>query len=365
MRKLVKTLRDTTLALLCVMLLIACESKQATEVDVEVGKASVVLMTFNVENLFDNQDDPGKDDKAYLALAAKQTDAHKAECAEITVDRWRDQCLNWDWHDEIIEKKLQVIARTILQIGNGRGPDVLALQEIENVAILERLRIEYLGAADYGPSVLLEGDDSRGVDVAFLSRLELVNEPVLHRIRFADFDESRVADTRGILQADFRLPDGSTLTGFAVHFPAPYHPTEMREAAYEHLNRLRANLPADRSVFAAGDFNTTSTEDAEKDMLGRFARPHWTVVHELGCADCLGTQYYAAADNWSFLDMILWSTGDTRGKKTTWNIRANSVEIANKVDQQVRQDGTPARFQLPDGSGVSDHWPLIVSLESK
>ena len=45
------------------------------------------------------------------------------------------------------------------------------------------------------------------------------------------------------LEADFAMPDGSVLTGYSVHFPAPFHPTAMRESAYEHLNALRNALP--------------------------------------------------------------------------------------------------------------------------
>jgi hypothetical protein len=64
------------------------------------GDASLTIMTFNVENLFDNVDDPGKEDRTYLALADKQSAEHKAACSEIEVDRWREQCLDWDWSDD-------------------------------------------------------------------------------------------------------------------------------------------------------------------------------------------------------------------------------------------------------------------------
>ena len=237
------------------------------------GKARVTIMTFNVENLFDNVDDPGKDDRTYLALADKQTPEHRAACAGIEVDRWREQCLDWDWSDAVIEKKLAVVAGVILQVGDGRGPDIIALQEVENLGILERLRTEYLADAGYAPGILIEGDDRRGIDVAFLTRLELAEPARLHRIDFTGAGEDRVYDTRGILEATFVRPDGTLLTGYSVHFPAPFHPTEMREAAYRALNALRAQLPSDRDAFAAGDFNTTSVEDRQKDMLGRFARP--------------------------------------------------------------------------------------------
>jgi hypothetical protein len=326
---------------------------------------SLTIMTFNVENLFDSVDDPGKEDHTYLALTDKQSDEHKAACAEIEVVRWREQCLDWDWSDSIIEQKLSVVADVILQADNGRGPDIIALQEIENIGILERLRTEYLAAADYGPGILIEGDDLRGVDVAFLTRLELAGSPVLHRTDFSSAGKDRVYDTRGILEATFVRPDGTLLTGYSVHFPAPFHPTEMREAAYRHLNALRVALPPDRDAFAAGDFNTTSSEDRKKDMLGRFARPSWTVTHEVGCEGCKGTYYYAPRGDWSFLDMILWSPAADRGENATWELRVDSVRIANDAPGQVRPNGTPWRFEMPAGAGVSDHWPVVVSIESK
>jgi len=328
---------------------------------------AVTIMTFNVENLFDTGDDPGKDDRTYLPLEAKQTAEHKAACARVEVPTWRDQCLTWDWNEEILDRKMSVVAAAILQVNDGAGPDILALQEVENVSVLERLRTEYLTDAGYRPAILIEGDDNRGIDVAFLAKLELSGEPKLHRIPFDSAEPERVADTRGILEATFILPDDSLLTGYAVHFPAPYHPTSMRVAAYRFLAELRASLPADRPAFAAGDFNTTSEEDRKQSMLDRFARPHWTVVHEESCRDregsCRGTSYYPRDNTWSFLDMILWAPTQDRGARATWRLREYSVRIANETEEQVSNDGTPSRFALPSGRGVSDHWPLHFTIE--
>jgi endonuclease/exonuclease/phosphatase family metal-dependent hydrolase len=341
------------------VLLVACAPTPAP-----VDVPPVTIMTFNVENLFDTEDDPGKDDRTFLPLAAKQTDEHIAACNSIEVPHWRDQCLNWDWNDELLERKLSVVAETILQVDDGRGPDIVALQEIENLAILERLRKDYLGAANYRPGILIDGSDERGIDVAFLSRLPLDGEPKLHPIPFDGVPQERIDDTRGILEATFRLPDGSLLTGYAVHFPAPFHPTDMRVAAYRFLNELESALPDDRATFAAGDFNTTSAENRARAMLQRLARPHWTVVHEY-CESCPGSSYYARDDSWSFLDMILWAPAENRGAQATWQIRENSVRLANNTAAQVEDDGTPARFEMPGGTGVSDHWPLVVTLEIK
>ena len=345
--------------------LIGCQPKTLADAGSVAKDNSVTIMSFNVENLFDNNDDPKKIDNTFLALDDKQSDQHKTECGEIPVDRWRDQCLYWDWNDEIIDKKLRVIAAAILQVDDGRGPDIIALQEVENIAILERLRKDYLGVANYRPAILIEGHDARGIDVAFLSRLPLADQAQLHPFPKEGLDEKRYGDTRGILEATFLIPDGSLLTGFSVHFPAPFHPTEMRVTAYEQLNELKSRLPADRAVFAAGDFNTTSREDSEKNMLQRFARPLWTVVHDAGCVDCRGTQYYARDDSWSYLDMILWSPAKKSGEKATWSIRAGSFAIANGSPDQITADGGPARFEMPGGAGTSDHWPVVFTLELK
>ena len=344
--------------LISTLLLSACNGEDTR------GAYSVTIMTFNVENLFDASDDPGKDDRDYLPIALKQTDAHRAACAGLRFESWRNRCLTIDWNESIVDRKLKVIAKAILQVGDGRGPDLVALQEVENLDILERLRIGHLQGAGYLPGILIEGNDSRGIDLAFLSRLPLAGEPRLHDIVFDESLADRVGDTRGILQADFELPDGSVLTAFAVHFPAPYHPTEMRVAAYDTLNGLQAALPEDRVIIAAGDFNTTSAEDAEKSMLDRFARPHWMLSNDY-CEGCRGTSYYAPDDSWSFLDMILVRPGKERGAHATWDLRESSVRIANASGDQQREDGTPRRFQLPAGTGVSDHWPVVLALELK
>ena len=326
----------------------------------EPAVEAVTVMSFNVQNLFDNIDDPGKDDKAYLPLTAKQTESHIAACNKIEVDSWRDECLNLDWSDAAIDHKLDVLAATIRQVNHGAGADIIAMQEVENVSILDRLRSEKLADLGYQPAILVEGTDNRGIDVAILSKLPLASEPQLHPLTLPDFPE-REGDTRGVLQATFTLPDESLLTAFSVHFPAPFHPTGMRIAAYKHLASLLKALPDDHHAFAAGDFNTTSKEDTREGLLDSYARPHWTLAHDVGCKDCDGSYYYHADSSWSFLDMIFFSPA--RGAKTTAQIRGDSVRIVNDYPAQVSETGTPERFRSNFGTGVSDHWPMLATIE--
>lgn len=316
--------------------------------------APISIMTFNVENLFDATHDAGKNDETYLPTAEKKNSAHIEKCKKISVRRWRDQCLYWDWSESVVDQKLRAISDAIKQVSDGQGPDIIALQEVENLSILERLRTDYLKDMSYQPAVLLEGKDKRGIDVAFLSKLPVTGAK-LHPITFPKALKKRAGDTRPILEATFELPNGESLTGFSVHFPAPYHPTEMREVAYTKLNNIVASLPENQAVFAAGDFNTTREEDNQKGMLNRWVRPTWQVAHDL-CKACPGTSYYPPKDDWSFLDMVLWR--ETPGWKMTGSF------LANQTPEQMLPNGTPKRFQLPEASGLSDHWPLVMIVEA-
>ncbi|MDC1478328.1 endonuclease/exonuclease/phosphatase family protein [Pseudomonadales bacterium] len=318
---------------------------------------SLTIMAFNVENLFDATHDPGKSDETYLPASEKKSRSHIDKCNKVKVKRWREQCLNWDWNEEIVGTKLKVIGDAIKQVNDGQGPDIIALQEVENIGILERLRTEQLASLGYQTSVLLEGKDSRGIDVAFLSKLKVL-DAAHHEIVFSASVRDRVGDTRPILSATFELPNGERITGYSVHFPAPYHPTVMRESAFQTLNKLLGDIPAGQAAFAAGDFNTTSEEDMKKDVLARWVRPYWQIAHDL-CEGCKGTSYYSPADNWSFLDMVLWRSGPE------WTM--TKTFLANDTPDQVttyfKPDGTPNRFHLPDATGVSDHWPLVLKVK--
>ena len=136
----------------------------------------------------------------------------------------------------------------------------------------------------------------------------------------------------------------------------------MREAAYRHLNALKAALPDDRPAFAAGDFNTTSVEDTEKNMLGRFVRNEWSIAHEVGCTGCLGTSYYQPRDDWSFLDMVIWSDG------SGWRLDADSVAIPRDAPEQSREIKpgilAPKRFSIDSMGGISDHYPVYVTIRA-
>ena len=157
------------------------------------------VMTLNVDNLFDTKDDKNKDDKAYLPIELKQSEAHKKSCNRIRVNSWKNECLYLDWNEETKNAKLRNIANSIISYGKN-GPDIIALQEVENNNILSQL-LDLLKPYGYIDSVLIEGEDYRGIDTALITKFNIIDSK-LHYIKFSgEFegkDRSRTrTNTRG------------------------------------------------------------------------------------------------------------------------------------------------------------------------
>ena len=310
---------------------------------------SFSVMAFNVENMFDNLDDPNKEDETYLPVSMKTSQTHIKNCNKLRYQRWRDDCLEMDWNDEVIDYKLNATVEVILSYGM-HGPDIIGFQEIENIKILERL-FKLLEPHGYKYYALVEGNDKRGIDNAFISKYEILSTK-LHQIKFTGGTKDQIGDTRPILEGIFKL-DGHDISIFNVHFPAPYNPRFMRQDAFNTLNEL--SNKNSRINIALGDFNVTSAEDAEANLYGKF-NSDWYVSHLDQCKQCLGTNYYFQEDRWSFLDAIMLK------KNRNSKFIENSVAVI-KADIHTRDNGSPLRFNAKGLYGVSDHFPVVAEIK--
>ena len=193
---------------------------------------SFSVMSFNVENLFDTQDDFKKDDKAFLPLSKKQLNKHKQSCKRIRVQVWKNECLYLDWNETVKDAKLINILNLIIAYEDS-GPDVIVFQEIENNNVLQQLfnLLEPYGYSDYK---LLEGNDYRGIDNAVISKYP-IKDSRLHYIKFSG--EFSNKDSRPILDVLIDI-NGTNVRFYGVHFPAPYLNFQMRESAFIALNQL-------------------------------------------------------------------------------------------------------------------------------
>ena len=310
---------------------------------------SFSVMAFNVENMFDNLDDPNKEDETYLPVSMKTSQTHIKNCNKLRYQRWRDDCLEMDWNDEVIDYKLNATVEVILSYGM-HGPDIIGFQEIENIKILERL-FKLLEPHGYKYYALVEGNDKRGIDNAFISKYEILSTE-LHQIKFTGGTKDQIGDTRPILEGIFKLDDHD-ISIFNVHFPAPYNPRFMRQDAFNTLNEL--SNKNSRINIALGDFNVTSAEDAEANLYGKF-NSDWYISHLDQCKQCLGTNYYFQEDRWSFLDAVMLK------KNRNSKFIENSVAVI-KADIHTRDNGSPLRFNAKGLYGVSDHFPVVAEIK--
>ncbi len=183
----------------------------------------VKVATWNLENFFDGWDDPYRAD-------------------EITEPAF------------VNERRRQRLADGIRML----DADVLCLQEIENRFALEEFVRAYLPDSGY-ETVLVEGNDGRGIDVALLSRLPVESVTSHRHRRFPDADGQEQRFQRDLLRVRIGAPLHAEV--FVVHLKSQAGDDEadrIRVAeAREAVGILRAEFARDTRwrALVAGDFN--------------------------------------------------------------------------------------------------------------
>jgi endonuclease/exonuclease/phosphatase family metal-dependent hydrolase len=109
---------------------------------------SIRIATFNCENLFARY-------------------KFKSNFDPTSADRFTINDVAFDVYDET-EK--QITAQAIGEV----SADVIALQEVENLPLLDRFNSRYLASMKYKHRILVDSHDPRGIDVALLSRHPIV-----------------------------------------------------------------------------------------------------------------------------------------------------------------------------------------------
>ncbi|MBE8221697.1 MAG: endonuclease/exonuclease/phosphatase family protein [Bdellovibrionales bacterium] len=338
----------------CFFILTSCTHSEQWEQKQEANTVSI--MAYNVENLFDTLHDKGTRDFSYLPKKDKHL--FVKECNKINNSYYRRTCLNLDWNKNILSKKINNLATAILQVNKGMGPDILILSEVENLRVLQQLN-KKLKKAKYAITHI-EGFDTRGIDVAFFSRLKKIGKSKLHRINFKARnlkDKKGMSRSRGILESVFALPDGNLINIFGVHFPSPGNPAYWRRQAIASLNTLANRLPKNRLAIAGGDFNIPKKEDNKNHFYEKHLGSVWRVSHLIGCSSCKGTHTYKG--HWSFLDALL----IRKINKKSWSFKKNSVGTPNKTRVQFNNFSQPARFDAKSGYGTSDHFPIYLQIK--
>lgn len=301
---------------------------------------------WNVENLFDERDDgrTGPGDKTY------------------------DKRFSDD--PELVNKKLSHLVKVLTTMNDGRGPDILALAEVEGEHITQRLK-EALNrkignrAMPYQHIAYKNPKGGRHIATVVISRIPILS------------NRSRILKSRyRILEAHLD-GGGHPLVVVASHWSSRLSDrtgetrAKYAKAIYGRFNAIyKKNDKVDFLV--CGDFNDNPTdasvvqhlhavpnredalqlENGQPRMLNLFA--------DLHDEKSKGTLYYRG---WHLYDQITVSPGllDTRG----WTCVPETAEIIQPKFMQNR-NGKPRSFYPPTktkGYGYSDHFPVAVRLK--
>lgn len=299
-----------------------------------------LLCTWNVENLFDDTDDPHNHDE------------------------------DEDWfarHPEMVQEKVRLLADTLVQQNGGKGPDILAIVEVENRRAVDLLREALNGRvpSEWRYEGVIHHDNVTG---------RRIEPAVLTRLKVRD-DLTRTFGIRRILEGHVEA-EGASLAILVSHWTSRIRGDSegkregYAETLYERVLELTRDDPA-ADILLCGDFNDEPDDPSLRDHLHTTGDP--TQVQAGGAPLRLldlteqlepesdGT--YFQAGRWEILDHIVVSPGllDLAG----WSVLPDSIRTENPAELRFGRDRRPWRFGSPKNSnprGPSDHFALTVRL---
>lgn len=308
---------------------------------------------WNVENLFDNVDDPYEGDDEFTAASDKR------------------------WTDKRVDAKFVGLSRVLASMNDGQGPDLLGLAEVEHRSVLETWVQNYLQKFGYGIAYH-ESPDLRSIDLAVLYRKSIF-EHIATRGHAIDLGSGN-RPTRDVTVYSL-VSDGDTLDCVLVHWPSRYGGKEQSEpkritaakvtsGAIDSLYRIRRN----DDVILMGDFNDTpgdvsitrylhardvppSAVDGDKPYLFNTMMQ----VHE---NPAMGSYYYRG--DWNTLDQILLTSGlFNQTGFGTGNPVGDVFVLPFMREQEGRYKDAPYRTYVGPRylGGISDHFPVFIQLE--
>jgi endonuclease/exonuclease/phosphatase family metal-dependent hydrolase len=291
----------------------------------------VSITTFNANNLFLRYDFqrsyPGGE---YNALA-------RISGAEERLGYLPGLSYAGDGRFEVWDDLRRRLAAQALREPNDRLPDILVLQEVENIHALRVFNADYLDG-HYRYALLVDGYDPRNIDVGVLSRF-----PVVHaRSHVDDLDShGRRVFSRDCLEITLRIDSSTRITLFVNHLKSKWvrkvrgetdaeleerkklaHRTRKAQAwAVRRIVRRRFRANDDRALYAViGDFNDTPKSPWLSPLTHGSAKL-WDVVRRHRPEDDCWTYYWRRKRRVTQVDAILGSRG-----------------FANAVDTAVARD---------------------------
>lgn len=314
------------------------------------AKRNMTIAFYNVENLFDLEDAPGKADEEFTPEGEK------------------------NWNKERYEQKLEDIARVISALNEGDLPEIVGLSEVENEQVLTDLTRTGLLADGKYKVIHHESPDFRGIDCALIYRpaeFKVLDHKAIP-VRFEDDPDYK---TRDILYVKGRTRNWEQFHIFVNHWPSRIGGVEQTSPKREKIAAiLKSKIDSVMQkkprahILVMGDMNDEPTNESLLEVLN--AQPptnqNAELVNLMFPADKEGRGSYNFRGNWSMLDNIIVSSGllDDKGFKVLGSrgyvFRKEWMEFTNDegVMYPNRTYGGPNYY-----GGVSDHFPVYIRLK--
>ncbi|MDR1455989.1 MAG: endonuclease [Tannerella sp.] len=298
-------------------------------------------MFYNVENLFDTEDDPNTLDEEFLPAGPRR------------------------WTPYRYYTHLRQTARVISAVGEWDTPALVGLCEIENDSVAIHLLTRTPLRMQHYRYCMTRGNDRRGINNALLYQPDkfryLGHES--GRIRFTD----SLRRSRDILHAWGQVITGDTLDVFVCHFPSRSggeRETERdRMDAARHLRRMLDSLCLIRKtpqLLVMGDFND-GPADRSIRALTASAHPGWTLVNLFAGKTALnakGSHKYQG--EWAQLDQMMvskpWKKYLKEGSPRIFNEPFLMTEDKSRRGQRPKRSYYGFKYE----GGFSDHLPVVA-----
>lgn len=316
------------------------------------GQTHFQVMFYNVENLFDTVDEPGKNDNEFLPNGARHW----------TPGRYRN--------------KLNNIAKVITSAGEWEAPALVGLCEVENDKVLKDLtQYSPLKKTNYR-YIVTNSPDLRGINVALLYQRDKFKY-IEHNTYRIFFPANKRKHTRDILHVTGQVSSRDTLDVFICHFPSRrggeqesepdrlYVASVLKEKS-DSLMRIRGNA----CIVIMGDFNDEPSNKSISQVLG--ARP---VSKDIRLKNLYNLFYpvekqkntgsYKFGRQWNRLDQIIVSGYLLSGNRSiqvlphTATIFSRNFMLTEDKSHSGKRPKKTYQGYTHEG-GYSDHLPVYV-----
>jgi len=312
---------------------------------------------YNLENLFDTEDDPAIRDEEYTP------DGRKA------------------WDETKYSNKLKNMAHVISNLGTDVSPDgmaVLGVCEVENKRVLEDLvKEEKLKGRDY-KIVHYDSPDRRGIDVGLLYQEKYfkVKNSVSYELKFKDFPDYK---TRDQLVVTGNM-DGEDVSIIVAHWPSrsggqtASEPRRIEAAKLgKHIiDSLLTDNPAAK-IILMGDLNDDPVNKSVKNYIQAKGK-----VSKMKSQDDMYNTMYASYkegngtlawnDAWNLFDQLIISNALLSEDASSYVFHKSYVYNKPYMKQtEGRYKGYPKRTHAGGEylNGYSDHFPVFLVLKKE